>query len=112
MCSSDLLAGLSGVPAGVQARLFQAFGIELVYNKPAHQVTIYATITPSTPQALAAVIADSEPPTIPTTPAGLGHSPQHPRRAADSHPRGLGGCRGELGAGWRVPRRLGWRLWG
>jgi len=67
---------LPSLPAAIQARLFAAFGLELIYNKQDHQVTIYATITPSTPRALAAIIATSEPP---TAPAGLAHSPQHPR---------------------------------
>jgi hypothetical protein len=54
---------------------------ELIYNKDDHQVTIYATITPATPDTLAAIIATSEPPAAPATAdlAGLGHSPQHPR---------------------------------
>jgi hypothetical protein len=67
---------LPGLPAAIQARLFAAFGLEVIYNKQDHQVTIYATITPSTPAALADIIAISEPP---TAPAGLAHSPQHPR---------------------------------
>jgi hypothetical protein len=72
---------LPGLPVSIQARLFQAFGLEVIYNKQDHQVTIYATITPSTPDTLAAIIAISEPPAAPATadPAGLGHSPQHPR---------------------------------
>lgn len=41
------------LPASIQARLFAAFGLELLYNKEDHQVTIYATITPSTPMPLA-----------------------------------------------------------
>ncbi len=40
---------LPGLPTAIQARLFAAFGLELIYNKQDHQVTIYATITPSTP---------------------------------------------------------------
>jgi len=67
---------LPGGPAAIQARLFAAFGLELIYNKHDHQVTIYATITPSTPAALADIIARSEPP---ATRAGLALSPQHPR---------------------------------
>jgi hypothetical protein len=67
---------LPDLPAHIQAKLYAAFGLELIYNKHDHQVTIYATITPSTPQALAGIIADSEPP---TAPAELAHSPQHPR---------------------------------
>lgn len=68
---------LPSLPAALQARLFAAVGLELIYNKEDHQVSIYATITPATPTALAAVIAGSEPP---ATPAGLAHSPQHHRR--------------------------------
>ena len=68
---------LPSLPAAIQARLFAAFGLELIYNKPDHQVTIYANITPSTPHALADIIAISEPA---AAPAGLAHSPQHPRR--------------------------------
>jgi site-specific DNA recombinase len=71
---------LSQMPASIQARLFQAFGLELIYNKQDHQVTIYATITPSTPQALAEIIASSEPPTAPAVPDGVSLSLQHPRR--------------------------------
>ena len=63
-------------PPASRPQLFAAFGLEMIYNKQDHQVTIYATITPSTPAALAAIIAGSEPP---ITPAGLALSPQHPR---------------------------------
>jgi len=41
---------LAEMPASIQARLFAAFGLELFYNKHDHQVTIYATITPSHPR--------------------------------------------------------------
>ena len=67
---------LPGMPASIQARLFAAFGLELIYNKQDHQVTIYATITPSTPQALADIIATSEPP---AAPGELALSLHHPR---------------------------------
>jgi hypothetical protein len=70
---------LAGAPPSTQARLFAAVGLELIYNKQDHQVSTYATITPSTPQTLAAIITDSEPPATPATPGGLAHSPQHPR---------------------------------
>ncbi len=70
---------LPSLPAAIQARLFAAFGLELIYNKQDHQVTIHATITPSTPAALAEIIATSEPP---ATPHGLALSPQHPRGAS------------------------------
>ena len=70
---------ISDPPGRREALLFQAFGLELIYNKEDHQVTIYATITPRTPAALAAIIAMSEPPVAPATTAGLVLSPQHPR---------------------------------
>jgi len=67
---------LAEMPASIQARLFAAFGLELIYNKHDHQVTIYATITPSTPATLAEIIAGSEPP---AEPVAVGHPSQHPR---------------------------------
>ena len=71
---------ISESPGRIQALLFQAFGLELIYNKEDHQVTIYATITPSTPDALAHIIATSEPPAAASaSPAGLGHSSRQPR---------------------------------
>jgi site-specific DNA recombinase len=76
------LNDLTGAPVRAEAQLFQAFGLELIYNKPAHQVTIYATITPSASQTLADIIAISEPPTIPTTAAGLALSLQHPQKGS------------------------------
>ena len=54
---------LADAPAHVRELFYQAFGIELLYNKEQSQVTIYATITTSTPQTVAALISDSEPPT-------------------------------------------------
>jgi hypothetical protein len=44
-------------------QLFAALDLQLVYKKDTHQVTIYVTITPATPYALAAIITASEPPT-------------------------------------------------
>ena len=67
------------MPASIQARLFAAFGLEMIYNKQDHQVIIYATITPSTPQALAEIIQDSEPPKASAEPAGLAHSHTAPQ---------------------------------
>jgi hypothetical protein len=60
---------LADAPPSLQARLFAAFGLELIYNKEDHQVSIYATITPSTPATLAEIIAGSEPPRTPAAPA-------------------------------------------
>jgi hypothetical protein len=73
---------LADAPPSIQARLFAAVGLELIYNKDDHQVSIYATITPSTPNALAAIIAGSEPPGAPDE---LAHSSQHPRMSSLSH---------------------------
>ena len=58
----------------LQAQLFAALDLQLIYKKDTHQVTIRATITPSTPATLAAIIALSEPPTTPTAATGLAHS--------------------------------------
>ncbi|HEV2377930.1 MAG TPA: recombinase family protein [Streptosporangiaceae bacterium] len=79
--------GLARLSPRVQAQLFAAFGLELVYNKQDHQVTIYATITPSTPQALADIINDSEPPT-PAIP-GLSLLLPDTRLSVSAHRRGL-----------------------
>lgn len=59
---------LPHLPASIQAHLFATFGLELIYNKEDHQVSIYASITPSTPRTLAAIIASSEPPAAPPAP--------------------------------------------
>jgi len=65
--------------ATIQAGLFAAFGLELIYNTEDHQVTIYTPSTPSTPHTLVEIIASSDPPTAPAVPGGLALSPQHPR---------------------------------
>jgi hypothetical protein len=55
-----LLSGnLSRLPERIQAALYQAFDIQLLYRKDMHQVTIWATITESTPHAVAAIITDA-----------------------------------------------------
>src|ERR1035441_10868638 len=62
-------------PIRLQRRLYEAFDLQLLYNKHMHQVTIWATITPSTPGTLAAIIAEigrahpagSSPPADPAT---------------------------------------------
>jgi hypothetical protein len=70
-----VLAGiLTDAPQRLQAQLFAALDLQLVYKKDTHQVTIYATLTPATPDALTAIIATSEPPT-----SALGPSTQHDR---------------------------------
>ena len=40
---------LSQLPERIQAALYQAFDLQLLYNKDMHQVTIWVTITDSTP---------------------------------------------------------------
>jgi site-specific DNA recombinase len=47
-------------PIRLQRRLYEAFDLQLLYNKHMHQVTIWATITPTTPGTLAAIINDSD----------------------------------------------------
>jgi site-specific DNA recombinase len=70
-----VLAGiLTDAPQRLQAQLFAALDLQLIYKKDTHQVTIYATLTPTTPDTLTGIIAASEPPT-----SALGPSPQHDR---------------------------------
>lgn len=57
----DLLAA---APDKIKQKLFDAFDIQALDNKAGNQVTLWATITPSTPAALAAIIADSETPDL------------------------------------------------
>ncbi len=53
----DLLAS---APPRLQQQLYQAFDIQALYKKNMHQVTIHATITDSTPRAVAAIINDAD----------------------------------------------------
>jgi site-specific DNA recombinase len=74
---------LSACPPKLKAQFYQAFGIEILYNKPKHRLTMRAVITPSTPDTLRAIIETSEPPKLPpgsTPPAG----PEHPTSGATS----------------------------
>jgi hypothetical protein len=57
----DLLAA---APDRIKQELFDAFDIQALYSKTHNQVTLWATITPSTPATLAAIIADSETPDL------------------------------------------------
>jgi hypothetical protein len=57
----DLLAA---APDKIKQKLFDAFDIQALYSKTHHQVTFWATITPSTPATLAAIIAASETPDL------------------------------------------------
>ncbi len=66
-----LTGNLSRLPERIQAALYQAFDIQLLYRKDMHQVTIWTTITDSTPHAVAAIIADAghDPAPAPASPA-------------------------------------------
>jgi uncharacterized protein (DUF3084 family) len=49
---------LTGAPPGLAERLFEDFHIQAVYSKQHQQVTIHATITDTTPHAVARLLAD------------------------------------------------------
>ena len=80
---------LTGAPAGLAEQLFEAFHVHAVYSKELHQVTIHITITETTPQAIAQLLADARitnATQAPPAPAGTGqafsHSPHPQRRCA------------------------------
>jgi hypothetical protein len=63
----DLLAD---APPRLQQQLYAAFDIQALYKKNMHQVTIHATITDSTPRAVAAITgAADDAPAATTSPA-------------------------------------------
>ncbi len=49
---------LTGAPAGLTERLLAAFDIKAVYNRDKYQVTIHATLTDATPQAVTDLLTD------------------------------------------------------
>ena len=57
----DLLPQL---PDRIKAQLFEAFDLAMIYHKQDNQITCRATITPSTPATLAAIIAQSKTPDL------------------------------------------------
>jgi hypothetical protein len=61
-------------PERIQAALYQAFDIQALYKPDMHQVTLFATITTSTPRAVAAIISDA------------GHDPAHAHAPAQPPP--------------------------
>jgi len=81
---------LATAPARLQAALYQAFSIELLYNTDMHQVTIWATITSTTPATLAAIINDSETPETATTTPPVSDLPQHPGAPRTRHDQETG----------------------
>ena len=52
------LAGdiLPGLPPDLKARLFDAFDLQILWNKPGQQATVFAEITEATLQALPAIL--------------------------------------------------------
>jgi len=48
---------LPKLPGRIKQQLFEAFDLTMLYSKKHNQVTCWATITPTTPAALAAIIA-------------------------------------------------------
>ena len=49
---------LTGAPAALTEKLLAAFDIKAVYNRDKHQVTIHATLTGTTPQAVTDLLSD------------------------------------------------------
>ena len=49
---------LTGAPAALTERLLAAFDIKATYNRDKHQVTIHATLTDTTPQAVLDLLTD------------------------------------------------------
>ena len=49
---------LTGAPAALTERLLAAFDIKAIYNRDKHQVTIHATLTDATPQAVLDLLSD------------------------------------------------------
>ncbi len=97
------LAGrLADAPPSLIAALLDALNINAVYSKTPNRAVIYATITPSTPDALSALITDSHP-TSPA-PVSLLVSPTCLRKHGRDH--GPGGR-----AGRRRPGRGRRRRW-
>lgn len=51
-------ANLAAAPDDIKAKLYAAFGIQVLYRAPKKQATIWATITPTTPGIVAALTTD------------------------------------------------------
>ena len=72
------LAGdiLPGLPPALKARLFAAFDLEILWNKPGQQATVFAEITENTLQAIPGIMTPARtdtttPAPTPTTPPSL-----------------------------------------
>ncbi len=73
-------------PERIQAALYQAFDIQALYKPGMDQVTIFATITTSTPQAVAALIADAGNDPASATPDPAPATPASPHRPPAAPP--------------------------
>jgi hypothetical protein len=51
---------LPSLPPALKARLFAAFGLEILWNKPGQQVTVFAEITENTLQAIPGITDPSQ----------------------------------------------------
>jgi len=98
------LAGdiLPGLPPALKARLFTAFGLEILWNKPGQQATVFAEITENTLQAIPGILNPSQDGYHDTGNAGT-HADQPepmwdlgntPRSGRESHPPVPGTARG------------------
>jgi hypothetical protein len=102
------LAGdvLPDLPPRLKARLFQAFDIAVLWNKPASQATVHAEITDTTLQAVLAILnpaQDGYHDTSTDQPAPMGDLTNPPRAGTVRHRHGTGLCDPRLeGAAGRV----------
>jgi site-specific DNA recombinase len=107
---------LTQAPAQLQQQLYQAFDLQVLYDSGKHQVSIHAVITPATPNTLAAIISDSEPPAQPAPGSLLVHAARRavgsPLMGCPSHPAAVERrCAVVVRAG-PVGFRPGWRATG
>jgi len=70
---------LTCAPAALTERLLAAFDIQAIYNRDKHQVTIHATITDATPQAIQDLLTDprADHNRQPAPPPASGPAPAH-----------------------------------
>jgi hypothetical protein len=83
---------LPGLPPALKARLFAAFDLEILWNKPGQQATVFAEITENTLQALPAITDpghdgyhDTSPQTSNDDPAAMGDLTNTNRVGRESH---------------------------
>jgi hypothetical protein len=83
---------LPGLPPALKARLLAAFGIEILWNKPGQQVTVFAEITDSTLQAIPGLTDpgqdgyhDTSPQTSNDPHVSMGHLNNTPRFGREGH---------------------------